>query len=362
MSFKHGDDFFSLVNNIQIIEDFNNSLITVVDDDHKKLVGIVKLMSRCLLDNAKLFDKYCGFNISNIGESLLRDMRSHTEKNISEESELYLLKMIFIKGYRFFREFELFQPGPPGGAIQKVIEYATSNIDYFGEAWRSQIIYANFSQPIDILREAIHDPKIGNMNAFSASVENIENIKTAWDKDFGEKSKILKSLTDQINNLTNQYNFVGLVHGFEKMLKDKYKERGFAFFWLCVLVIFLAIVPLGNVLLLNLMDDVTYKNKMLYMIPTFVTIELVLLYFFRILLTHFKSIKSQILQLDLRVNLCQFIQSYVEYSKDIKSKDPTSLEKFESIVFSSIMADESKIPSTFDGMEQVANLINSVKK
>lgn len=35
-----------------------------------------------------------------------------------------------------------------------------------------------------------------------------------------------------------------------------------------------------------------------------------------------RSVQSQLLQLDLRMTLCRFIQSYAEYAAELKAKHP----------------------------------------
>nr|WP_202819706.1 hypothetical protein [Thaumasiovibrio occultus] len=67
------------------------------------------------------------------------------------------------------------------------------------------------------------------------------------------------------------------------------------------------------------------------------------------------------MQLELRQTLCQFIQSYADYAKEIKAKDGASLEKFENLIFSGILADSDKVPSTFDGLEQIGAMLKSIK-
>jgi len=74
---------------------------------------------------------------------------------------------------------------------------------------------------------------------------------------------------------------------------------------------------------------------------------------------HFQSIKTQLLQLELRKSLCQFIESYSTFSTDIKARDPSALEKFENLVFSGLK--RRKPPSTFDGIEQLAKLFKGIK-
>jgi len=104
-----------------------------------------------------------------------------------------------------------------------------------------------------------------------------------------------------------------------------------------------------------------YKNELLFLLPPLITIEVLLIYFFRLVLVHFQSIKTQLLQLDLRKSLCQFIKSYSTFSTDIKARDPSALEKFENLVFSGFISSEENLPSTFDGIEQLAKLFKGIK-
>lgn len=89
--------------------------------------------------------------------------------------------------------------------------------------------------------------------------------------------------------------------------------------------------------------------------------ELILAYFFRVALHGYKGVKAQLIQIDLRMTLCQFIQDYAEYAKEVRRDSPSLLDRFDQLVFSGIVNSEGAIPSTFDGMEQLANLIDKVK-
>lgn len=94
-----------------------------------------------------------------------------------------------------------------------------------------------------------------------------------------------------------------------------------------------------------------------------VFIVFVLLYFFRISLSNIKSLKSQLLQIDLRLTLCSFIHNYAgdtEVLRNDKTKD--SFEKFESVIFSPIVSTEDKMPNTFDGLEQLTAMIKEFKR
>jgi hypothetical protein len=104
-----------------------------------------------------------------------------------------------------------------------------------------------------------------------------------------------------------------------------------------------------------------HRSVLIYSLPTIIAVEIIMLFFFRIVLTQFRSVKAQLLQVDLRISLCQFIESYAEYVSKLREKDSTALSKFEALIFSGLVAEESGIPSTFDGVEQVANLVRSLR-
>lgn len=99
----------------------------------------------------------------------------------------------------------------------------------------------------------------------------------------------------------------------------------------------------------------------LFVLVPIISIEIIMIYFFRVILFNHRSVKAQIMQIELRQTLCQFIQSYTEYSTEMKKQDPNALEKFESLIFSGVLSDPEKLPSTFDGVEQISNLIKSIK-
>lgn len=99
----------------------------------------------------------------------------------------------------------------------------------------------------------------------------------------------------------------------------------------------------------------------MYIALSTLSIVAILIYYFRIVFHSYKSVQSQILQLELRRTLIQFIQSYTEYSTEIKVKDKDALAKFESIIFSGIVSNNEKLPSTYDGLDQIMKLLKNLK-
>lgn len=169
------------------------------------------------------------------------------------------------------------------------------------------------------------------------------------------KQTTVKGFANKLDDLRSSYNFVLLNQGFEQILKQKNVSK-----WL----LFASIVAMGIITVSPLLYKI-YKNSWSEMtwqeIAFGVGLELILIYFFRVILNEYNSVKTQIMQLELRVSLCQFIQSYAEYAKEIKQDDPSALEKFENVVFSNILADSRDMPSTFDSVEQIGNFIKNIK-
>jgi hypothetical protein len=154
-----------------------------------------------------------------------------------------------------------------------------------------------------------------------------------------------------------------LVKGFEAMVSAKQAERKRTFVALLslgVLMLTPVCLQLGwAVFNSEAIEDL--RTTLLYMLPAVIGLELILLYFFRVVLLNYRGLQTQLLQLDLRVALCQFVQSYSEYSTKIKKADPGALERFEAVVFNNVISDGEKVPATFDGLEHVANLVKSVR-
>lgn len=196
----------------------------------------------------------------------------------------------------------------------------------------------------------------------SLSIERqISLQKDELSKFISDKKEAVDRLAKQLEQQKTAFNFVGLSKGFEKLLKDKEKAKKSSFRFAFLLGVALISIPIYFVYLLtNNLEIIAQAHLWKATIP-FTGLEIIFLYFFRVVLSHYNSIKTQIMQIELRQSLCQFIQSYAEYAKEIKEKDGASLEKFENLIFSSILSTPDKVPSTFDGIEQLSNLIKNIK-
>lgn len=179
--------------------------------------------------------------------------------------------------------------------------------------------------------------------------------------DISEYKEEIKNIEGRLSEQRKEFNFVKLSSAFRNMKKSKADELGIEIQYNRRLM-----GGIGGLLVVKLLyaifgDFGAFDAKFAFVSISSIFLIAVLIYFFRISLMNIKSIKSQILQLDLRLSLCEFIHNYAEDSnkmRDDKMKD--SLERFESIIFSPIVANDEQIPATFDNFDQFIKMMNIV--
>lgn len=182
--------------------------------------------------------------------------------------------------------------------------------------------------------------------------ENSKKVET----ELNGREKKVSHLKEALEKYEQAFNFVGLSQGFEKILSQK-KTAKWLTFSVLVIMLIATLTPLGFSFGKFIQEEELSWQKMLPVIG----LEFVLIYFFRVVLSHYNSIQTQIMQLELRQSLCQFIQNYAEYAKEMKTNDSVSLEKFENLIFSSILSNPDKVPGTFDGVESLTALVKELR-
>lgn len=217
--------------------------------------------------------------------------------------------------------------------------------------------------PISIFKSIANSDAIDSLKNFNAVSAKAEKLKDDWNSDLSEREGRVNSLKESLSKYENAFNFVGLYQGFDELSTEKKGERDGILLWLRLLSV-LIVSPIVAELIfvyMHLDNIAAVKDGLLVSIFPTVSLVAISIYYFRVLLFNYKSVKSQILQIDLRKTLCRFIQNYSEYSCEMKKKDANSLDKFESIIFSGIVTDDGNLPSTFDGMDQIGKLIKAAK-
>lgn len=188
-------------------------------------------------------------------------------------------------------------------------------------------------------------------------------------KNLDHKLKSQSDLIEQIDkyekNLLNkrsEYNFVTLADAFvsiRKIKKNEMKKANFMFYGAAVLLL---LTPL-LLLLFHISEHASVFEgwmKLFYILPV-TTFELLLLYFTRLFYFSKNAVMAQLLQIDFRLTICEFIESYVEDRKT-STENQETWRSFEALIFSPIQMKEDKIPSVLDGADAIAEFINKALK
>lgn len=321
------------------------------------LIKIIEMMT----DEPGLFDRHCGANIAWIGEGFVREVKA--VGNVPEEKRFDLICSIFTSAFRFVCELDFALPESAGFRVNEVINFVDEKFDLFPKNEQTQIIFARYLMAAKIAKKFLNDSGVKRINEIDDKLEEVSLFRESWCKEIEEQKKEIGVLSDHLNKVAEGFNFVGLVDAFKVLAKSKNKEKVKVRRWLVIFGFLMLVPPIFQIVYIVLNIDLigVSKGVLIYALPAVLAVEILLVYFFRVLLSQFHSVKAQILQLDLRVSLCQFIQSYVDFSMTIKQVDPNALAKFEALVFSGLAPDNESIPSTFDGVEQLANLFKSIR-
>lgn len=358
---KTDNSFFATEENLEALRHLLYQLPkSATSSDHSTKTSTLRLLVTSILSNAAAFDAACSFNIKWIGNDLVIAARTFQMNDQESQDEI---DHVFALAYRFLCELEFGLNADLGFELQQVKAFVDMNMGDFSDSAKRQLTYAHYLMPARLAKEALLSEEIQNFRAFNDRSKNALNLKIQWDQEIADKESKVNALKDQLGKLESGFNFVGLVAGFRELATKKRGEK----FW-----VFLTLIGIGTCTLLPIACELLliwsiresiekFREALILSILPIITIEILLIYFFRVLLIQFRSVKAQLLQLELRIALCQFIESYSEFSAGIKQKDPTSLAKFESLIFSGLLVKDEQLPSTFDGTEQIANLIKSIK-
>lgn len=315
-------------------------------------------------DKCLLTKKYNGFNLTPIFlEKLNLSDREKLERSI-------LCIYVYYKE-RNFRE-GITNPGmlqPFFNFIEDNKSNFQSNLNYFF-SFVDQIpflimseIYSNknFQKLVNITQAENFVEKIDSITR----IDEVINTLDKWESNFSQKHQVVQDLEERLEKNKQTYDFVLLNAGFknlyvQKKVDLKNPERNYK--WLFRIIL---LIPIIEILFFGYLiaNEISINSTTIwYMVIPSISLILFMLYFYRINLQEVRSVKSQMMQLELRMALCQFIYSYAEDSEKLHKKNSSGFEKFENIIFSPLVSSDDKIPTTFDGMEQLAKLIGEFRR
>lgn len=328
------------------------------DDFEKLRNNTISLVIGSMTTRPEDWDKNCQINIDWIGR--------HFINFISAEKEDYnkeAIDKVCALCFRFLFEYYLTIKNDLSMEFESSKAFVLKHLNQFHYSARDQIEYAIRDMPIAIFKQLSNSPGIESIKNLSETYDRALELKEKWDSELKEKEEVVSKLSSALSQYKDAFNFVGLYQGFNELSESKRLEQNKTFKWLIFLAI-LILLPIACELLViySYRDNIPLiKDALITSVVPVASFTIISIYYFRVLLFNYKSTKSQILQIDLRRTLCRFIQQYAEYSKEIKSKDHNPLEKFENVIFSAIVSSDEKLPSTYDGLEQLIKIVTPNK-
>lgn len=198
--------------------------------------------------------------------------------------------------------------------------------------------FSDVNKEADVLKNNIE----GLINSAGATVQSLA--------EYDEKLKQYKS----------EYNFVLLSKAFSNLLKTKKAEYVTNHRSVIIFSSWLIATPLFALLnhVYNFFPVEFNLNALFYYLPI-LSLELLFFYFMRLYYIEGKAIKAQILQIEQRLSLCEFIHDYVE-TKNNSGSEKESWSLFEKLIFSPIQVSSENIPSLLDGASSIAELAGKI--
>ncbi|MDD2774750.1 MAG: hypothetical protein PHU06_02210 [Gallionella sp.] len=373
--------FFALPENLQTCNQAIDLIgkIKKESDLDKFLVSSLVDFLREIKAAPQKFDENCPYciKVRGFGRYLFAKLNEIKEETDPNNISSAFLQETFIWFFYIFCEREFWDDFPYHRAIK---EFALKNLTLFDPEAQFAITTASYGLPALLIKYYFQESSI---KEFITNTKKFEQIKTESQRELDEREKRVAALNETLKEQETAFNFVGLNKGFNELSDKKKRELNFAFWGMVTLgIVMIGILlyefghitaytaPIASLHMAASAVPATsavsaassIQNTPIYGMLPLAAIEFLLVYFFRIILSNYRSIKTQQLQIELRMTLCQFIQSYAEYAKDIKVNDPSALEKFENLIFSGILTDQQQLPSTFDGIEAISKLVESVRK
>lgn len=285
-----------------------------------------------------------------------------------EELEKQLLELTYAIVFAYLTEYKLRKLDLAKKGTYEVIENYLDigrwKINDFKYA-RDKINYGIYHLVFDVVEDRYKASPLIQAEVKFQVIDNFISKIDEWNESFELKQKAVLDLENRLKKSKETYDFILLNKGFKELYeqkKEELKERRDSFSKFGAT---LAITPLTLIIfsflgfLIKGEDILKYLLYVMFPVSTFM---LIILYFVRVSLQHVRSVQSQMMQLELRMTLCQFIHNYAEDSEKLHKKNAAGFEKFENIIFSPLVSSDDKIPTTFDGMEQLAKLVSEFRK
>lgn len=355
----HSEKFFSQAETQQALNRLRERLLSdYTETKAKELVQKLSDFLKIVTSNAVAFDDACRYSIA-AHRTRWRDLLTR-----GATPDPLVIPRLATALHALAVEYDISTP-PDGQLPHEVQDFANEMerlAPEFPLDYRERISRYRQDLPFLIVKSAFGLESLNRIKDLDQTSAEIDKRIDGWTSFINDKQDQVQQLGDALSQYKDAYNFVGLAAGFSNLANTK--RRQLRWLWL-VSVFFGIFIAVPGALELyyfsqNPINISTDWPKALALAIPAISLTLIFIYFFKITQRNADSLRSQILQLDLRRTLCQFIQSYATYAAAIKKENNELLNKFEALIFSGIVTSDEKMPATFDGIEQLTALFKNL--
>lgn len=305
------------------VQEFINQLMTTHDD------LMQKMLSQCIT------------TLESIGEQ--------TFEIINTSKYDYVSLDIFTSFWlRCIVEYQIITNSSLPDFVENFFNFFMKDSSVFSKTdFSSEIHHLTYIFPSIVVK------KLSTINNQSA----IDNLLATQVAELNGLQETIEKYKTELGEIKHEYGFVQLNNAFNRMYMRKKTEHNNHLGVLILLTFIMISVPTVFLYLSYFkIHDFSYQE-----IISGVAITSLLIYFFRIVLHQFSSIREQILQLDNKQSLVEFIENYIDY-KNGKPHGKDTLEKFDKIIFTQVLPNMENFPNSPDIvtiLEKLAKVIKS---
>jgi len=382
-----------------------------IQEFDRSMMNTIGIMLGSFIRDPKFWELHCSVGIEDIGNSFLNRLKKLTSIAPDDKGSVELL---YTASFRLFYEGYLASGTELSSDEYYVIEFTKNEINNFSERAKSLIEYITRDLSSHLFRKLMSSQEFKDLKGFTDTIVSAKSLTKDWNDGLDERIQKAENLKKSIEGYTDAFNFVGLHQGFDQLHKRKVEEKnrliGLMFFLAILTIspfaakicdIYFPSTPIStsiegnkkylptkeekqdtsaneekklskqegeNYLLVNQEKTGPFSEKVgsnlsdkLFDLLPVISFAAILLYFFRVTLFNYKSVCAQVLQIELRMTLCRFIQHYSEHAAAIKKNSDVTLDRFETVIFSGLVSNDSDLPATFDGVEQLTSLFKTMK-
>lgn len=318
-----------------------------------RLIEHLSFVVRVFSANNGQFDSHCQISIQKLGH-LLPDV--HSSIASPNPLNIPLFAAVF---YAFVTEFDISTNEEISSELQQFKDIVEQVIPNTSPQAKAILEFAQKRLPTLMLKNLLADQRVKDLKNVPEVVSAIEVKVKNWQNDLRNKASLVKGLQKTLERQENAFNFVGLYNGFDELSKKKAEELASAqtmMMWTGGALF----IPISVDIVFLMLHYETLGNgdgiKIGAIAAATFSVTFLLIYFFRIFMRSADLCKAQLLQINFRKTLCQFVQRYVKYADELKANKEL-LGKFESVIFSPISFGDEKAPIIFEGLDQFSAFV-----